>query len=417
MDIALNGSGGVRYNWSFSGDIVGSFVGGNSNTQNAVFRCTEEYSGTATLTVTDEYGIKDSVTHPVATAVTAPTAAFVSTIVGGKVTLDALTSTSPNGDVVGYSWSFAPALPATYLLGDSEKPVITLLFSSNYTGTATLSIVDDKGKEDDASSALNVTIVTPVPVISATQANDVLRLDASGSTGATNYLWAFSGSPVGYWSVGDANTEIAHFKFEEVYTGTLSLTVNGVTTSTPITVDFGVAISFAGRTATAYAPLIPLTVYPGFAESVAYAFGFIATNVYYVDPAIRSATAYAAALQQYVKASFALRSAQGYTVAIKQNLLAPSILRTPSAFDAYLTCAISPTPALRTSTAFSVTLAPSIIPDTAIRVAEGYPVVTPYVSAGFASRTPQVYTIILNSVSPSFASRTATGYDYDITFA
>jgi hypothetical protein len=50
-------------------------------------------------------------------------------------------------------------------------------------------------------------------------------------------------------------------------------------------------------------------------------------------------------------------------------------------------------------------------------VAEGYPVVTPYVSAGFASRTPQLFTIILNSVSPSFASRTATGYDYDITFA
>lgn len=372
MDIALNGSGGVGYSWSFSGDINGEYVVGSSTTPTAVFRCYEEYSGTATLTVVDEYGIADSVSHPVSTNVSSPTAAFTSTAQGKKLTLNALSSTSPNGDVVGYAWSFDTTPPATYGIGSADKPVVTLLFTGNYSGNATLEVTDDKGIKDSVTQAISVTLTPVVPNISYSQANDTLILNASGSTGATNYLWELSGTPQGYWVVGGPTTVIAHYKFTANYVGNISLTTNNVTTTTPLTFSFGVPISFASRTAVAYPPLIPQIVYANFAESVAYSYPPISTAVSYADFASRSSLAFGVTLSPFVCPSDALRTAQLYTPRLNTNVLPSSILRTPLAFGPNLSFVIYPDFASSTSTAYSPLLHQTTTPTAASSTPTAY---------------------------------------------
>jgi hypothetical protein len=145
----------VQYQWDF-GD--GSGAAGQS-------RVTHAYAAEGTynvsLTVTDDTGLSDSYAQPITVSVhnASPIAGFTTNTLSGvaplTVTLDA-SSSSDDGDITGYAWSFGEA--GASATGRTAMHVYNQ--PGNYT--VTLTVTDDAGLTATASKRV-VVAAAPVP--------------------------------------------------------------------------------------------------------------------------------------------------------------------------------------------------------------------------------------------------------------
>ncbi len=204
---------------------------------------------TVSLTVRDGRGGANTTTRPV--VVTAPppgnrppTAAFsassLSVFTGQDVTVDAATSTDPDGDVLTYGWTFGDGTAASGLQAAHA-------YATAGSFTVTLTVNDGKGGTDSTSKSVTVTTPTqenrqPTAVITSFTSglvNQPFAFDGGSSTDpdgdALTYAWQFGDGAVAA-GVGVTRTYTATGSF------TVTLTVSdgrgGSSTATrPITIN------------------------------------------------------------------------------------------------------------------------------------------------------------------------------------
>jgi PKD repeat protein len=143
------------YSWNF-GD------GGTSKLQNPSHTYTTAGTYTATLTVTDNQGGTNSVSHSVtvAQANQSPTAAFTKSCSGLTCSFTS-TSSDPDGTIASYSWNFGDGGTST-----GQNPSHT--YAAGGTYTVTLRVTDNQGAQSNLAS-LSVTVAQPntAPVVNA----------------------------------------------------------------------------------------------------------------------------------------------------------------------------------------------------------------------------------------------------------
>ena len=150
---------------------------------------------TVTLTVTDDRGDKDSVSHVVSVskANAAPTAAFTSTVADLRATFDASGSDDADGTIAAYAWTFGDGTTGT-----GAAPSHTYATAGSYD--VTLKVTDNLGAVNEITKPVTVTAAAPVnakPVASFTSSAADLNLSVNGS-GSTDsdgtvasYAWDF----------------------------------------------------------------------------------------------------------------------------------------------------------------------------------------------------------------------------------
>jgi len=191
---------------------------------------------TVTLTVTDDDGATASTSSTKAVGVTPPVAIFTEsaeTVYTNEIiTFNASGSYDPDGYVVSYFWNFGDGTNATGIIANHA-------YADNGTYTVTLTITDDDGATDTATSTKTVLNRAPVAIFaeSATTVltGEVIYFNASNSHDSdgsiVSYLWDFgdgtnaTGATVEHAYADDGN-----------YTVTLTVTDDdGATASTSTT--------------------------------------------------------------------------------------------------------------------------------------------------------------------------------------
>ncbi|WP_344018859.1 PKD domain-containing protein, partial [Microlunatus capsulatus] len=109
-----------------------------------------------TLTVTDDRGGSDTVTHPVSVqkANTAPVAAFTSTTTDLVAAFDASASADADGTVAGYAWTFGDGTTGT-----GATPRHTYPRAGSFD--VTLTVTDNRGGTNQVTQAVTVTAAPP----------------------------------------------------------------------------------------------------------------------------------------------------------------------------------------------------------------------------------------------------------------
>jgi PKD repeat protein len=203
MEVSFDGSASldtdgniVDYAWDF---------GDGSNGSGATISHTYQSSGTytLTLTVTDDIGESDSDTTSVTIGAgnQAPSADPNGPYTGSagvEMTFDATSSTDPDGSIISYDWDFGD--------GSSGTGVTTNhTYDTQGTYNLMLTVTDDAGASDSASTTVAIDPVNQAPVANAgapysANAGEELVFDGSGSTDS-------DGSIVSYaWDFGDGST-------------------------------------------------------------------------------------------------------------------------------------------------------------------------------------------------------------------
>lgn len=200
-----------------------------------------------TLTVKDDNGATDSVTHDV--VVTSPppvnqppTAAFTSSSVDLVASFDGSTSKDPDGTIASYSWDF----------GDNSAGSASVKPTHTYTAAGTyhvsLTVTDNQGATDKVTSTITVSApppanVPPVAAFTVTTSNLTANFDGSTSSDPDGTVAAYS------WNFGDNSamstlTKPSHtYALAGTYQVTLTVTdnkgaINSVTH--PVTTATGV---------------------------------------------------------------------------------------------------------------------------------------------------------------------------------
>ncbi len=150
-----------------------------------------------TLTVTDNQGATNSVSHQVTVAAPvnqAPVAAFSSAPNGLAVAFDGSGSSDPDGTVASYSWDFGDQTAA----GSGAKPSHTYAAAGTYN--VTLTVTDNQGATNSVSH--QVTVAAPVNQPLAT---DTFTRTGTGTWGTADVggAWTLSG---GSWFSTDGST-------------------------------------------------------------------------------------------------------------------------------------------------------------------------------------------------------------------
>lgn len=104
------------------------------------------------LTVTDDKGATDSVTHAVTVkaANQSPTAAFTSTVAGLKVSVDATASSDPDGTIASYAWTYGDG-------GTGTGRTDTHTYAAAGTYSVKLVVTDNDGGTDSSTKTVSVT--------------------------------------------------------------------------------------------------------------------------------------------------------------------------------------------------------------------------------------------------------------------
>lgn len=185
----------LTYHWAFPG-------GETAETASAQHAFSAVGSYDVTLTVTDQYGVSDTDTIAVTVTNGAPVPHAIVTPnpvhVGRPVTLDATTSTDPDGDSLTYQWSFAGTT--------STGPTLALTFDTYGNNVITLTVTDQYGAS--TSKAVTVTVLDDAPTASFAStpgnlyAGGIVGFDArpsrdSESPNALTYRWTFGDGATG----------------------------------------------------------------------------------------------------------------------------------------------------------------------------------------------------------------------------
>jgi PKD repeat protein len=140
----------ANYHWDFGdGETL------NTTTPVAAHIYSTPGSKTVTLTVTDDSGSTDTVTHTLTVADRPPTASFTApaTVAAGQAAaFDASASNDPDGTIVTYHWDFGDGQSQ-----DSSSPTVTHTYSSPGSKTVTLTVTDNSGSTATAQHTVTVT--------------------------------------------------------------------------------------------------------------------------------------------------------------------------------------------------------------------------------------------------------------------
>jgi PKD repeat protein len=205
------------YAWDF-GD------GTTSTTTTATVDHTYGSAGTYTvgLTVKDDRGATASTTRSVTVVANQPPKAVVSASTSGlKVTADGTGSSDPDGSIVKYEWTFGDGATGSGSTASHS-------YAADGTYTVTLTVTDDQGATDSASTS--VTVATPpnqAPTASFTTSASgaTVSVDGSGSTDPDGTISSYA------WDFGDGSTgtgaTTSHVYAVGTFTITLTVTDNG----------------------------------------------------------------------------------------------------------------------------------------------------------------------------------------------
>jgi len=144
----------ASYSWTF-GD------GGTSTLQNPSHSYAAGGTYTVTLTVTDNQGASNAVSHTVtvAGANQAPVASFTKSCSGLTCSFTS-TSSDPDGSIASYSWTFGDGGTSTL-----QNPSRT--YAAGGTYTVTLKVTDNRGAWTATSQTVTVTAPNQPPVVNA----------------------------------------------------------------------------------------------------------------------------------------------------------------------------------------------------------------------------------------------------------
>lgn len=123
------------------------------------------------LTVTDNAGATNAVTHPVTVAAAnqSPTAAFTSTASGLTASFDGTGSSDPDGTIASYAWDFGDG-------GTSTAPSPSHPYAAAGTFQMTLAVTDNQG----ATGSVTQPITVSTPTVVTLASDDFNRTLASG---------------------------------------------------------------------------------------------------------------------------------------------------------------------------------------------------------------------------------------------
>ena len=196
----------VSWAWDFGGL-------GTSTDQNPSFVFSDNGIYTVTLTVTDDDGSADSVSHDVTINDLGPAAAFTWSPEpqneGSTVSFNDMSTSYPD-TIVSWAWDFGG-------LGTSTDQHPSFVFSDNGIYTVTLSVTDDDGSTDSVSHDVSVTDLGPTAVLSGdTTLNEgqTGSYDASGSASGPDtivlYEWDWSYDGITFNPSGDTSALQTH---------------------------------------------------------------------------------------------------------------------------------------------------------------------------------------------------------------
>ncbi|WP_131106019.1 PKD domain-containing protein [Ornithinimicrobium sufpigmenti] len=185
----------ASYVWNFGDGTFGSGVS-PSHTY------TEAGTYTVSLTVTDNDGDSDEVSHDVTVVAPPPNAAPVAAFTVDQthllVAVDASDSSDEDGDIVSYNWDFGDGNTGSGLTVNH-----TYAAAGDYR--ITLTVTDDDGVNDTTTQ--DVTVVAPPVNVAPTAAfsasvNDLtVSVDGSGSTDPDGTIQSWT------WTFGDGSTD------------------------------------------------------------------------------------------------------------------------------------------------------------------------------------------------------------------
>ncbi len=227
----------VSYRWDF-GDGQTSGPSGSSAIYHS-FAAAGTY--TVTLTVTDNDGASDSVTHTVrvGTPNQAPVAAFsyspTSPMVGQWVQFDGSASFDPDGSITAYNWNFGDGSTASGMSRYHK-------FTAPGTYTVTLTVTDNGGLTNTTSQTVQVGMPNQAPTAAFSYSpvnpgvGQWVQFDGSASFDPDGTITAYT------WNFGDGSTGTGVSLYHQFaapgdYTVTLTVTDNaGLTNTTSQTV-------------------------------------------------------------------------------------------------------------------------------------------------------------------------------------
>lgn len=197
------------YAWTFGDGSTGT---------GATAQHTYAAPGTYTvgLTVTDDDGQVATASQDVTVGTGEPVADFTATTARRDVTLDATTSSDPDGEIVDWEWDLGDG---TTLSGQTA----THTYAEPGTYTVTLTVTDDDGQEATATRDVVISLVDPVAAFTSTATRLVAAFDAATSSDADGTIVSWD------WDFGDGATATGPtvertFTAPGTYTVTLTVT-------------------------------------------------------------------------------------------------------------------------------------------------------------------------------------------------
>jgi len=181
----------ASYAWDFGDGSTGSgATASHSYTAGGTYN--------VTLTVTDNKGATNAVTHPVTVIPpnVTPTAAFTSSASGVALSVDGSSSTDSDGTIASYAWNFGDG-------GTGSGATATHTYGASGTYSVMLTVTDNRGGTGVTTQPVTVTApnVAPTASFTASASGLTASLDGSASSDPDGTIASYG------WDFGDATTD------------------------------------------------------------------------------------------------------------------------------------------------------------------------------------------------------------------